>query len=286
MCAGKWPRTRVSPHRRARREIAEAAWAHSVHAEPVGLAPGPLVLVPLHRARRAQRVGRTRTAPAPARTASSTSPSPAASATSRPLRRLAPCRGRGRSTWCSSSATTSTSTRRGRCAAAHRRRARGRWPTTGPATPPTRATRCCRPRTPQAVAAGLGRPRGRATTTPDLQRRAPGARLRRPARRRLPRLLGAHAVPAVGATAPAPTCASPAGWTGVGWRASTCSTIASTAIRRPARAGPRRLEHRRARATARRSPTPSAACSAPRRSAGSPKAGTCRGRGTCWRSRP
>ena len=47
--------------------------------------------------------------------------------------------------------------------------------------------------------------------------------------RRLPRLLGAHAVPEIARARAAPTCASSAGSTGAGWRASTCSTTASTA---------------------------------------------------------
>ena len=38
-------------------ELAERASAHSVHADPAGLAPGALVLVPLQRARRAQQRG-------------------------------------------------------------------------------------------------------------------------------------------------------------------------------------------------------------------------------------
>ena len=81
---------------------------------------------------------------------------------------------------------------------------------------------------------GLGRPRGRER----LRRpagRGPRARLPRAPRRRLSRVLGAHAVSRSRRARATPTCASSAASTGAAWRASTCSTTASTAIRRSAR---------------------------------------------------
>lgn len=50
-------------------ETAEAAWAHSVHAEPAGLAPGRWYWYRFRALGQPSRVGRTRTAPAPDATA-------------------------------------------------------------------------------------------------------------------------------------------------------------------------------------------------------------------------
>ena len=182
-------------------ESAELAWAHSVHAEAGGAGAGALVLVPLHGARPAQhgrphahRAGRRcrgrvvqlrdRQLPALGRG---------------PLRRLAPRRRRRprpgdvprRLHLRIRLAAEGGAPGRGRpCAHARRvpRALRHAQERPGPAG---RARR-------RAVAAGVGRPRGRQRLRQPAGAGA-GARLQGPARRRLPRLLGAHAVPEVGA---------------------------------------------------------------------------------------
>ena len=73
--------------------------------------------------------------------------------------------------------------------------------------------------------------------------------------------------------------------TGARWRASTWSTTASTAIRRPAPSPAAAARTRSRSPTARRWSIRSAACSASSRSAGWPRAGTWRGPGTCSASR-
>ena len=113
-------------------------------------------------------------------------------------------------------------------------------------------------------------------------------RLRRPAaaqtsqadfarapRRRLPGLLGAHAVSEVGAPARRRHAHLRPARLGRAGAHPRCSTTASTATSRPARSPGRGGSNTvRARATARRCSTRSARCSAPSRSAGSPTAGT------------
>ena len=270
-------------------EVAEAAWAPQRPRRAGRPRAGPLVLVPLPRARRAQR-RRPHAHRAGGRRARRrcASRSPAASATTSATTRRGATPPPRASTSCSSSATTSTSTasRPERGPPPRRRRGRARSASTARATPPTRATRSLQAaHARRAVADGLGRPRGRQR----LRRPAgpgPRGRLRDAARRRLPGLLGAHAVPEVGAAARPRHAHHRPPRLGPRSRASICSTTASTAIRRPARS----------RAAAARTPSPLAdcpalrrseaqRCSAPSRSAGSPTAGTRRGRGTCSRSR-
>ena len=163
-----------------------------------------------------------------------------------------------------------------------RRRAHAR-PSTAPATPPTRATRRCRRRTRAApwlmvwddheVAQRLRRPAG------------PGPRARLRARGAPPptRPTGSTCRSRSRRARAAPTCASSAASTGARWRASTCSTTASTATRRPARSRPRRLEHGRARRLPGAARPEAHAARRSSRSAGSPTAGTWRGPGTCSR---
>ena len=258
-------------------ETAEAAWAHSVHAEPAGLGAGPLVLVPLQRARRAQRgrpdphrAGRRRRGQArlrdrqlPALGRSATTPPGATSP-------------RKTSTWCSSSATTSTSTPSRPDALRHVEGGRGRDPRAIPRAlrhlqaRPAAAGRPC----PRAVAAGLGRPRGRATTMRTCRAEHLAARLRRAARRRVPRLLGTHAVPEGVATGrPRHAHHRP-------------PRLGAAGAHPPARRPPvprcagvpearaRRLEHRGARGVPRARRSEAQPARRRRRSAGSPKAGT------------
>ena len=151
------------------------------------------------------------------------------------------------STWCCSSATTSTSTRpaRTRCAASRAaRRSRSTQYRARYAT--TRATRRCRPRTRRAPWLLVWDDHEVSNDYAGLRGEDLARRLARAPRRRLSRLLGAHAVPEVGAA---------------GRRRH--------AHRRPARLGPAR-----AHPPARRPPVP--------RSAGLPEARTAAAR-TRWR---
>ena len=258
-------------------ETAEAAWAHSVHAEPAGLAPA--AGTGTASARSASRARSAARAPRRPPTRAATLRFAIAScqrydvghyaawrhvAERRPRPRAVPrrlhlrVRARGPSRVRRSRAASVVDARR----------------STAPATRPTRATRRCRRRTRARRGCWSGTTTRSRNDYAGLQGQDLEPDFARAARRRLPGLLGAHAVSEVGAAARRrhahhrPPRLGPAG--------------AHPPARRPPvprsaglpEAGPRRLEHGRARATARRSPTRSARCSAPSRSAGSPTAGT------------
>ena len=87
----------------------------------------------------------------------------------------------------------------------------------------------------RAVDRRVGRPRGRQRLRRATSRRR-STRCSRAARRGVPGVLGAHAVPAARSARGEPRCASTIATTGACWRASTRSTTASTATRKPARA--------------------------------------------------
>ena len=206
----------------------------------------------------------------------------------RPLRRVAPHRAAERSTWCCSSATTSTNTRSppdARCARTSggtvrtldEYRARYAQYKSDPR---------CRPRTRRAVADGVGRPRGR-------------QRLRRPAGPGAAAGLLARSAPrptsAYWEHMPLPKALTPGGadmriYGRLDWGALARIHAARRPpvprLRRPARAPGRGGSNTvRLARLPRAASTRAARCSAPSRSAGSPKAGTCAAAGTCWRSR-
>ena len=277
---------RFHAHRRARRGGRRGGLGAQRPRRAAGLEPGRWYWYRFHALGQQSAVGRTRTAPAA--DAAATLRFAIASCQRYDVGHYAAWRHAARptSTSCSSSATTSTSTRRGRtrsarsrAASLHARRSTAR------ATRPTRATRRCRPRTRARRGCWSGTTTRSATTTPSLQGQDARSRLRGAPHGRLPRLLGAHAVPELGAAGRRrhahrrPTRLGPA--------------RAHPPARRPPvprsaglpEARPRRLEHGDARRSARRSPIRRARCSAPSRNAGSPTAGTWSGRGTWSRSR-
>ena len=219
-------------------EIAEAAWAHSVHAEPAGLAPARWYWYRFSALGQQSAVGRTRTAPAAdaardacasrSRAASATtSATTPPGATSRP-RTSTSCMFVGDYIYeYASRQERGAPLEGGEVVTLDEYRARYATHKSDPlaaggARAPRRGSLVWDD---HEVVERLRQPAG-----PDLE-----VDIRARARRRLPRLLGAHAVPEVGAAASAPTCASSAASTGARWRASTCSTTASTATRRPAR---------------------------------------------------
>ena len=242
---------------RAARRRAEAAWAHSVHAEPAALEPGRWYWYRFSALGEQSAVGRTRTAPARRRRGDAALRHRQLPALRRrPLRGLAPRRRRRPRPGRSSSATTSTSTRRARTRSAA---LEGGETFTLDAVP--RALRDLQERRRAAgsarggaVARGLGRPRSRRTTTPACAARTSSVDIAGAPRGRLSRLLGAHAVPQFGASGRRrhahrrPARLGPAG--------------AHPPPRRPpvprsaglSEARPRRLEHGRRSRSARRSP--------------------------------
>ena len=267
-------------------EVAEAAWGHSVHAEPLGLEPGRWYWYRFRALGEQSVAGRTRTAPADdAEGDAALRGRELPALRRRPLRRLAPCRRREprlRALPRRLHLRVGERLERDPPPRRHGGEDAGRVPRPLRHLQERPAAAGGAPR--RALADGLGRPRGRQRLR---QPAGPGprARLRDPARRRLPGLLGAHAVSQVGATARPGHAHRLAASTGARWRASTWSTTASTAIRRPAPSPAAAARTRSRSPTARRWSTRSEACSGSSRSAGWPRAGTWRGPGTCSASR-
>ena len=281
-CAGSSrPTRRSSASSPAARRSAEAAWAHSVHAEPAGLEPGALVLVSLQRARRARARSAAR-APRPPPMPTATLRFAIASCQRYDVGHYAAWRhvAAETSTSCCSSATTSTSTatRHDRGAPPRRRR----WSTRSHQYRARYATLQERP-----VAAGGARGGARgcmvwddhevANDYANLQGQDLRARLRARAAPPPTGLLGAHAVSEVGAAARRRHAhRRPLDW-GALARIHLPSTTASTATPRSARSPDRGGSNTVALARLPGAARPGAhACSAPSRSAGSPTAGTSR----------
>ena len=267
-------------------EVAEAAWGHSVHAEPLGLEPGRWYWYRFARARRAER-----RRPHPHRAGRRCEGDAALRGRElpalrrRPLRRLAPCRRREprlRAVPRRLHLRVAERLERDPPPRRHGGEDAGRVPRPLRHLQERPAAAGGAPR--RALADGLGRPRGRQRLRQPAEP-GPRARLREPARRRLPGLLGAHAVSEVGATARPghahrlPPRLGRAGAHPPGRRPPVPRSAGLPQAR------PRRLEHDPARRLPGAASTRSEASSGSSRSAGWPRAGTWRGPGTCSASR-